>query len=460
MSTREDAPASPIVESRHQLVTYLEEGCKPKVDWRIGTEHEKFCFHTDDLTPLSYEGPRGVRAVLNELVQRFGWSPIREGDNVIALKQLNSPLGGNVSLEPGGQLELSGAPLLTVHETCKEVNGHLAQCQEIGKDLGIGFLGLGFSPKWTLVETPSMPKGRYGIMKRYMPQVGKLGLDMMHRSCTIQVNLDFSSEADMVKKMRVSLALQPIATALFANSPFYESKLNGYVSYRSELWRDTDPDRTGMLAFAFEDGMGYERYVDYLLAVPMYFVYRGGRYIDVAGQSFRDFLDGRLEALRGERPDIADWSDHLSTAFPEVRLKRFLEMRGADGGPWTRVCALPSFWVGLLYDGDALDAAWDCVKNWSAEERQELRDTVPRLGLKAEIGGRSLRDVAADVLRISKCGLASRACKDGLGVDESQYLVSLERVIEEGKTSADQLIDRFRGPWGGDIDHVFTEGAF
>jgi len=460
MSTREDGPASPPIESRDELVAYLEAGCKPPADWRIGTEHEKFGFRTDDLKPLTYEGPRGVRAVLNEMVDRFGWAPIMEGDNVIALKQPNCPLGGNVSLEPGGQLELSGAPLSTVHETCKEVNGHLVQVQEIGQDLGIGFLGLGFSPKWTLAETPTMPKGRYAIMKRYMPEVGGLGLDMMHRSCTIQVNLDFASEADMVKKFRVSLALQPIATALFANSPFKECGLNGYISYRSELWRDTDPHRTGMLPFVFDEGMGFERYVDYVLDVPMYFVYRKGHYVDVAGKSFRDFLNGRLEALPGERPDITDWSDHLSTAFPEVRLKRFLEMRGADGGPWKRVCALPSFWVGVLYDATALDACWDLVKGWTADERQDLRDVVPRLGLDAEIGGRSVRDIAADVLQIAKSGLAARDRRDGLGVDEGQYLISLEQVIERGKTSAGDLIERFRGPWQGDIDHVFQEGAF
>lgn len=460
MSTREDGPQSPLLESKDQLVQHLESGCKPAEDWRIGTEHEKFGFHTADFSPLPYEGEAGVRALLEEMIARFGWSPIMEGDNIIALKMRDAPLKGNISLEPGGQFELSGGPLQTVHETCTEVNGHRKQVEEIGKDLGIGFLGLGFSPKWTLAETPMMPKGRYNIMKSYMPKVGTLGLQMMFRSCTIQVNLDFGSEADMVKKLRVGLALQPIATALFANSPFTESKPNGFISYRSEVWRDVDNQRAGMLPFVFEDGMSFERYVDYALDVPMYFLYRDGNYVDVSGHSFRDFMAGKLSALPGELPREDDWADHLSTIFPEVRMKKFLEMRGADGGPWQRICSLPAFWVGLLYDSAALDAAWALVRDWSDEERQTLRDQVPAMGLKTPFRDRTVRDLARDVLSIAADGLASRARADSLGSDERIYLDDLERVVAEGMTSADVLLDHYENAWGGDITPVFQEAAF
>ncbi|HKJ73994.1 MAG TPA: glutamate--cysteine ligase, partial [Alphaproteobacteria bacterium] len=387
---------SPPVEGRHDLVEYLASGCRPKEEWRIGTEHEKFGYRLSDLGRLDYEGPQGIRAVLEGL-QRFGWKPIYEAGNLIALHMD----GQSVTLEPGGQLELSGAPLRTVHQTCNEVSTHLAQVREVAKELGIGFLGLGFAPRVTLDETPVMPKGRYKIMSAYMDKKGKLGRDMMFRTCTVQVNLDFSSEADMVKKFRTSMALQPVATALFANSPFTEGKPNGYLSYRAHIWTDTDPDRTGVLPFLLDPGMGFERYVDYALDVPMYFVYRNGTYIDASGQSFRDFMEGKLPALPGERPTIDDWSDHLTTIFPEVRLKKFLEMRGADGGQWSRLCALPALWVGLLYDDVALDAAWDLVKTWSYVDIGRLRDDVSRQALNAKIGDRTMRDFAREILKIA-----------------------------------------------------------
>ena len=439
---------------------YLASGAKPSHAWRIGTEHEKFAFTSEDLRPLPYEGERGIRALLSEMVERFDWAPILENGNVIALKQPDNPAGGNVSLEPGGQLELSGGPLKTVHQTCREVNGHLKQVRAIGEDLGIGFLGLGFQPKWAHGDIPMMPKGRYGLMKAYMPTVGKLGHDMMFRSCTIQVNLDYGDEADMVKKFRVSLALQPIATALFANSPFTLGKPNGFQSYRSEIWRDTDPDRTGMLPFVFEEGFGFERYVDYALDVPMYFVFRDGGYIDATGRSFRAFLDGALDVLPGERPTIADWTDHLSTIFPEVRLKQFLEMRGADGGPWHRVCALPSLWVGLLYDTAALDEAWQLVKDWSHADRQQLRDGVPRLGLDADAAGRSAHDIARDVLAIATRGLRARQILDSSGRDETQYLSALEQIVERKENSAQELVRLYETEWDGTIDPVFRVGEF
>lgn len=460
MSTRQEGAPSPLVRSRDDLVGWLAEGCKPKADWLIGTEHEKFVFHTGALTPVAYDGERGIGALMNLLVERFRWEPILESGKIIALKRPNGEPGGTISLEPGGQFELSGSAVASLHETAEETQEHFREVLNVGESLGIGFLGLGFSPKWTLAETPHMPKDRYSIMTRYMPTVGTRGLDMMYRTATIQTNLDFADEADMVKKLRVSLALQPIATALFAGSPFTEGRLNGYKSMRSEVWRDVDPARTGMLPFAFEPGMGFERYVDYALSVPMYFVYRQGRYIDVAGASFKDFLAGRLRGFEGEHPTFDDWSDHLTTLFPEVRLKRFLEMRGADGGRWQRICALSAFWVGLLYDADALESAWSVVKDWTEEERAELRDRVPELALQTPFRSGSVREIAREVLGIARRGLRRRANINAASQDETIYLDPLDEVAITGRTLADELIARFKGPWREDIDHVFEEYAF
>ncbi len=446
------------IESRDQLVAYLEAGCKPRDQWRIGTEHEKFAFLTDTLEPVPYDGQRSIKALLEGLQHRFGWTPIIEKGNIIGLVEPET--GGSVSLEPGGQFELSGAPLKTVFETCMEVHEHLAQVREVGDGLGIGFLGLGFSPLWTRDETPVMPKGRYRIMREYMGKKGKLGRDMMLRSCTVQVNLDFSSEADMVKKMRVSLALQPVATALFAASPFTEGKPNGYLSFRSEIWRDTDPDRTGMLPFAFEEGFGFGRYVDYALDVPMYFVYRDGTYHDVSGESFRAFMQGKLPQLPGVRPTLQDWGDHLTTIFPEVRLKRYMEMRGADSGQWRRLCALPGLWVGLLYDDAALDAAWELVKGWSAAERQAMRDAVPKTALKASIAGRPLLDVARDVLAIARDGLEARHRLGVYDRSEAHFLEALDEIVASGQTNAEDLLALYHGDWHGDITRVFRDFAF
>ena len=464
MSTRQSGQSSAFVTSRADLVAWIAAGEKPKPQWRIGTEHEKFVFHTCCLTPVPYGGPDGIRALMEALIRQYGWEPILEGDNIIALKRPEGETdglpGGTISLEPGGQFELSGAPLENLHQTAAETQEHLREVLHVGEDLGIGFIGLGFSPKWSLDETPHMPKERYKVMTRYMPQVGKRGLDMMYRTATIQVNLDFADEADMVKKLRVSLALQPIATALFASSPFTEGKPNGFKSLRSEVWRDTDPNRTGMLPFVFEEGMGYERYVDYALDVPMYFVYRNGNYIDVAGASFRSFMEGKLDALPGERPTLDDWSDHLTTLFPEVRLKRFLEMRGADGGRWRRICALPAFWVGLLYDEEALDAAWSYVKSWTAMERQGLRDGVPRLALETPFRDTTVWQLALDVLHISRSGLRRRARINARGQDETIYLDPLFQLVHDRKTVADELLERFHGRWEGSVDPVFVELAF
>lgn len=448
-----------LIQSRDDLVAHIEKGAKPKAGWRIGTEHEKIPFYRDTLRPVPYEGPAGIGALLRGLADRFGWRPVYDLEKIIALEEPSEGIGGSITLEPGGQFELSGAPIETIFQTCEEVSRHLQQVREIADPLGISFLALGFSPLWTLAETPRMPKSRYGIMTAYMPKVGKLGLDMMYRTATVQVNLDFADEADMVKKMRVSLALQPIATALFANSPFKEGKPNGFLSLRSAIWLDTDNARAGMLPFAFEEGMGYERYVDYALGVPMYFLRRNGEYIDVAGESFRSFLEGRLPQLPGEKPTLTDWADHLTTIFPEVRLKRYLEMRGADSGPWRSLCALPAFWAGLLYDQASLDAAWDLVKDWTAEERQQLRNDVPRLALKTPFRGETLRDVAGRALDIAAAGLKARAYSN-LFEDESSFLRPLREFVERGKTAADALLARYHGEWGGDVRPVFTENAY
>jgi len=443
---------APVITNKVQMIDHLASGCKPEADWRIGTEHEKISFCLKSFEPLPYAGDCGIKALLEGL-QRFDWKPVFEGDNVIALKRD----GASISLEPGGQFELSGAPLENVHQTCGEGTRHLREVKAVADELGAGFLSLGFRPVTKLEDVPVMPKGRYKIMRDYMQKVGTHGREMMFRTCTVQTNLDFGSEADMVRKFRVSLALQPIATALFANSPFKEGGLNGYKSYRSRIWLDTDADRTGMLPFVFEEGFGFEQYVDYALDVPMYFVYRGGEYLDASGKSFRDFLDGKLDVVPGEKPSLSDFDDHLSTIFPEVRLKTFLEMRGADTGPWGELCALPAFWVGLLYDQAALDTAWDLVKDWTAEERQKLREDVPRKGLQTQFRGESLRHLAIAVLAIAREGLNARARMNAHGENETVFLQELDDFVRTGQSNADRLIEKFQGEWGGDILRAYED---
>lgn len=446
------------IETRDELVAWFEAGSKPSGPFRVGTEHEKVPFYRADNSPVPYGGGRGIRALLEGMQARLGWEPILDGENLIGL--FDEKAGGAISLEPGGQFELSGAPLDTIHETAAETRGHFDDVKAVADPLGISFLSLGMSPVWTREQTPVMPKRRYDIMMRYMPKVGTLGLDMMFRTSTIQANLDYSSEADMVDKLRLSLSLQPLATALFANSPFTDGKPNGLLSGRSEIWRDTDNARAGMLPFAFEPGMGFERYVDYALDVPMYFVKRGDTYHDVAGASFRDLMAGKLAALPGERATVSDWANHLSTIFPEVRVKRYLEMRGADGGPESHISALPALFVGLLYDSLARDAAWELVKSWSAAEREQLRADVPRLGLAARIGGRSLLDLARDVLPLAKAGLARRARLNAAGQDETIYLAPLEQIAAEGRSNAERLLALYHGAWGGDIARSFSDCVY
>jgi len=444
-----------IVSEKRQLVAYLEAGCKPFREWRVGTEHEKFVFRVTNRGPVAYDGAAGIRALL-EGFTRFGWQGVFEHETLIGLSKGMA----NISLEPGGQFELSGAPLDSIHDTAIEVDGHLTEVAEVAGGLGLGMLGLGFQPTFRRDQAPWMPKGRYAIMRAYMPRRGGEGLDMMLRTCTIQANLDFESEACMVKKFRVSLALQPIATALFANSPFTEGKPNGFKSRRAHVWTDTDPDRTGDLPFAFETGFGFERYVDYALDVPMYFVLRDGNYIDVSGQSFHDFMKGQLAGLPGELPTLSDWADHLTTIFPEVRLKKYLEMRGADGGPASHIKALPALWTGILYDGSALDAAWDLVKHWTRADRAELKAAVPKLALEASVAGRSVRDVARDVLAIARAGLSVRARVNTLGEDEGLFLDPLDCIAETGMTLADELLEAYRTRWNGSVEPAYAEFAY
>lgn len=446
------------IERREQLAEYLADGCKPKEDWRIGTEHEKFGYCLETRKPLPYDGPRSVKAMLEGLRDEFKWDPILEGEHIIGLTKD----GANVSLEPGGQLELSGAPLETIHQTCDEVNVHLAEVKTIADRIGAGFIGLGAIPDWTHEEVPMMPKGRYKLMTDYMGRVGTHGTQMMYRTCTVQVNLDFSSEADMVKKLRVALTLQPVATALFANSPFFEGKKVDHLSWRSRIWRDLDADRTGMLPFVFDEGFGFEAWAEYALDVPMYFVYRDGKYIDALGQSFRDFMKGQLPALPGETPTLSDWADHLTTIFPEARLKKFIEMRGADGGPWRRICALPAYWVGLVYEQASLDAAWDLAKDWTSEERDQLRIDASVKGLKAEIRGRSMLDIAKETLEISEAGLKARARPgaDGLLPDETHFLNAVKEVVDTGETPAEELLRCFDKEWDQDFAKLYRDCSY
>ena len=446
------------IERHEQLVEYLADGCKPKDQWRIGTEHEKFGYCKDTLLPLPYEGPRSIRVMLEGLRDRHNWAPVKEGDYLIGLEKD----GANISLEPGGQLELSGAPVETIHETCDEVNTHLREVREVADEIGVGFIGLGAAPEWTHEQMDLMPKGRYRLMNDYMGRVGTMGRVMMRRTCTVQVNLDFGSEADMIKKMRVAIALQPVATALFANSPFFEGKPNGYKSLRSKVWRELDASRTGTLPFVFDDDFGFERWVEYALDVPMYFVYRDGKYIDALGQSFRDFMKGKLPALPGETPTLCDWADHLTTAFPEARMKKFIEMRGADGGPWRRLCALPAFWVGLTYDQDALDGAWDLVKDWTPAQHDALRVAASVDGLQAKVTGINMHDIARETVALSEQGLKARARPGAGGMvpDETHFLNALKESVETGKVPADELLEDYHGSWGGDMKRVYAEYSY
>ncbi len=447
------------VENRQQLVEWLEKGCKPRDEWRIGTEHEKFGFYANDYSPVPYEGENGIRALLEGMRHELGWEPILDERRIIGLAD---PEGkGAISLEPGGQFELSGAPLSNIFETCRESNAHLATVKKVALPLGIAFLGVGGSPKWSLDETPRMPKSRYAIMSRYMPKVGSRGLDMMYRTATIQTNLDFASEADMRLKVQVSKRLQPLSSALFARSPFTEGKPNGLLSWRSAVWLDTDNQRGGFQAFMLDKDFSFERYVDWALDVPMYFVIRQGRYHDCTDVTFRQFMSGALkDRVPDAMPTVGDWNNHLTTLFPDVRLKRYFEMRGADGGPWRDICALPAFWTGLMYNQSALEAADALTREWTAQEVARYRAEVPALGLKATVARRPLLEVAREVLELSAAGLAERAIRNSTGQDERIFLAPLMETVASGLTPAERLLNKYQGAWEGDIHRLFDEYAY
>ena len=449
----------PILHSPNDLKDWMAAGCKPREAWRIGTEHEKFGYRNADLSPLPYDGADGIHAMLSGLMQ-FGWQGKFEGDTLVGLVRSEEAGGGSVTLEPAGQLELSGAPLENIHQTCAEVSRHLKEVQAVAEKLGQSYMGIGYSPLWGLDEAPQMPKGRYQLMNQYMPKQGGRGLEMMYLTSTVQVNLDFGSEADMVEKLRIALALQPLATGLFANSPFKNGQPTGYVSERSLIWLDTDGARTGMLPQAFEEGFGFEQYVDYALDVPMYFVMRDGKFIDALGMSFRDFMAGNLPALPGEKPTASDWEDHLTTLFPEARVKRFIEMRGADSGPWSSLCALPALWVGLLYDASTQTQVADLIADWTQAERDQLRVQSPLLGLQTPFRSGTLLDVAREVLHLAEQGLKNRARSDGAGGDETQFLAYLQKVVADGKSPAEALVKKFHEEWNGDVREAYKELAF
>ena len=436
------------IEDFSQLAELLESGSKPKADWRIGTEHEKFGWLTDSRAPLPYAGDRSVSALFAGL-QGFGWTPVLEAENIIGMTRN----GANISLEPGGQFELSGAPLENLHQGAAELQNHLDEVRAIADPLGIKFMGIGAAPEWSAQTMPVMPKGRYRLMTDYMGRVGTHGTQMMYRTCTVQVNLDYASEADMVKKLRVAIALQPVATALFASSPFFDGKPNAHKSWRSRIWRGLDNARTGMLPFAFDQGFGFQQYVDWVLDAPMYFVYRDGKYINALGQSFRDFLAGNLPALPGEKPTLSDWADHMTTVFPEARVKKYIEMRGADCGDQAHIDALPAFWVGLMYDDAALDAAWDLVKGFDTETREALRVNASVSALQAEANGIKLLDLARAAVGLSHAGLAAR------GLDEQRYLAPLVQNLATEKTQADRWLDLYNGAWGKDLTPIYEASS-
>ena len=447
------------VVSVQQLADHIAAGCKPASQYRIGTEHEKFGFDLSTRRPPPYE-PAGIRAVLERLATPGAWEPIVEKGNPIGLKGVGPNKSASVSLEPAGQLELSGGLVETLHETEAELEAHFAALRPVAEQLGLGFAPLGHHPTMARADMPWMPKGRYAIMRRYMPKVGTFGLDMMQRTCTVQVNLDYSSETDMARKLHVSLALQPVATALFANSPFVEGKPSGFLSSRARVWTDTDNARSGMPPVMFEDGFGFERYVEWLLDVPMYFILRKGEYVDMAGRSFRQFVAGDYgNILPGIRATMGDFEDHMTTAFTDVRVKRFLEMRGADAGTPAMMVAQSALWTGVLYDEAALAAAEALVRRHPWTAYAALRAEVPRLALNAPFAGGTARDLARDMVAIASDGLQARGRLDSSGNDERRLLEPLRNLVHDGLTQAEDSLERFVSEWGGDASRALQAGS-
>ena len=447
------------IQDKEQLVSWFRSGFKEKSKWMVGTEHEKFAYTFSKkkkrYIPLSYFGENGINAFLIELC-KFGWLPVYENGNIIELKKEAQ----SITLEPGGQIELSGAPLKDLHSTCKETNEHLKLVKEVGKKLDILLVGLGARPNEFLKDVPLMPKARYDIMRNYMPSKGSRGLEMMHSTCTVQANLDFESEQDMKKKTSLAVKLQPIVTTLFANSPFYEGTFNGFQSLRKHIWTDTDPDRCGILKIALEDDFNFSSYVDFALSVPMYFVIREKKYIDCSGKSFLDFLNGKLDILPGEKPTFEDWENHISTIFTEVRLKKFIEVRGADAGNWRRTCALPAFWVGLLYGESSINSAEKICCDWTVEEIEKLSLDVAKKGLDAEIKKEKVLNIANELLKIARGSLVEREVLDSQGNNESGYLNVLEEIILRKSSPAKELMEKFSNKYNSNFEELMKDIAY
>lgn len=441
------------ITSKNQLIESFEKGCKPREQWRIGTEHEKFGFQKDDYRPITFNQ---IEKIFKSLYEKFEWEMIFENDSVVGLKKN----GSSITLEPGGQVELSGAPLKNIFQTCEEVNAHQKELKEISDEFNIDYMGMGFLPKWEINDTPKIPKKRYQIMRKYMNKVGTHGLDMMHRTATIQTNLDFESEKDMVKKFRISLSIQPAIIALYANSPFVSGKLSNFMSYRSWVWQNTDHQRCGFLPMVFNEDFSFERYVDYLLNVPMYFLRRNNNYIDCTGMSFSDFLNGKLKAEIPNEPLLKDWEDHMTTVFPEVRLKTFLELRGTDGGPWSSVCALPAFWVGLLYDSKNVDMLYEMIETWTNIDRTNFYIDVAKFGMKAKAPKKkNIVDLIEKLLTLSKNGLDRRAIFKNKE-SESKFLEPLFDILNRGESQAEIWVDLFKNSWSQDINNIYKSNIF
>ncbi len=448
----EPAGAAPV-ESVEELVAHLRSGEKPRERWRVGTEHEKIGLYEDTHAPVPYEGERGIGALLRRVAAEDGWNPLVEGPHVIGLEKA----GASITLEPGGQMELSGAPLRTIHETCDEFHAHLSLMKRVCEPMRIVFLGLGIHPLHGVERIPVMPKARYRIMRRYLPTRGSLALEMMFATATVQANFDYSDEADMVAKMRAALGVSPIVSALFANSSVSEGKANGFITRRLHIWTHTDPDRCGMLPFAFEQGFGYREYVEWALDVPMFFIVRNGAYQPAHETTFRRFLQ---QGFRGERPTLADFDRHLTTLFPDVRLKRIIEVRGADAVPPGLTCSLPALWKGLLYDPEALKQAAALVSGYDAETREAARSDVARRGLSARYGGEPVLELARQLAAISREGLARLAHAGRRDRDETGFLDPVFAQLELAASPGSLVVERWEGEWARSVERLIEYARY
>lgn len=448
-----DPSLDAVVTRRDPLIAYFATGAKPRSEWRIGTEYEKVAVERKTGRAARYFGRNGIEELLRRLADRYGWTPRSEGDHVIALQGERA----TITLEPGAQVELSGEPCESIHCAHAELTEHVSQIVSVGEEIGIAFLGLGMQPLSPVEDIEWVPKARYGIMGPYMQKVGTLGHRMMKQTATVQTNIDFSDERDAMEKMRVTMGLSPILTAMFANSPICDGRLNGYMSFRQHVWTDTDRDRCGLLPFVFSRDAGFEDYADWALGVPMYFIRRDDRFVDLSGLPFREFLK---KGAAGHHATLADWQLHLTTLFPEVRLKTYIEVRSVDSQPPERMLALPALMKGVLYDADCLLGAWDLVKGWSFGERLDLYDASHRDALMARVRGVRLLDLARELCAIARVGLRRQNLRNGRGEDETVYLNGIERQLESGVSPARVIADRWAGEWEERIDRLIGFAAY